>query len=109
MCGTGPGGACGAGGAAAGPGAGAGLSLGGGMGTREDNLRVGSDATLEINAGVRKKIRAQVLLRRARVNEIGFEISDTDLESRYRLRQVLIEAFENAKEVKTADWDGNRK
>jgi hypothetical protein len=85
------------------------LSLGGGMGTREDNLRVGSDATLEINAGVRKKIRAQVLLRRARVNEIGFEISDTDLESRYRLRQVLIEAFENAKEVKTADWDGNRK
>ena len=86
------------------------LSLGGGMGTKEDNLRVGSDATLEINAGVRRKIKAQVLLRRARVNEIGFEISDTDLESRHRLRQVLMEAFEVAKDPKAnPDWGGDRK
>jgi PBS lyase HEAT-like repeat len=86
------------------------LSLGGGMGTKEDNLRVGSDATLEINAGVRRKIRAQVLLRRARVNEIGFEISDTDLESRHRLRHVLIEAFEAAKDTKAnSEWSGDRK
>jgi hypothetical protein len=85
------------------------LSLGGGMATKEDNLRVGSDATLEINAGVRRKVRAQVLLRRARVNEIGFEISDTDLESRYRLRQMLVEAFDSAKEVKGGNWDGGRK
>jgi hypothetical protein len=85
------------------------LSLGGGMGTKEDNLRVGSDATLEINAGVRRKVKAQVLLRRARVNEIGFEISDTDLESRYRLRQLLVEAFDNAKNGKTGDWGGERK
>ncbi len=85
------------------------LSLGGGMGTKEDNLRVGSDATLEINAGVRKKVRAQVLLRRARVNEIGFEISDTDLESRYRLRHLLVEAFESEKSGKTGDWSGERK
>ncbi len=85
------------------------LSLGGGMGTKEDNLRVGSDATLEINAGVRKKIRAQVLLRRARVNEIGFEISDTDLESRYRLRHLLVEAFDATKDGKNGDWGGERK
>src|SRR5437667_9385667 len=85
------------------------LSLGGGMGTKEDNLRVGSDATLEINAGVRRKVKAQVLLRRARVNEIGFEISDTDLESRYRLRHLLIEAFDNAKDGKNGDWSGARK
>jgi hypothetical protein len=86
------------------------LSLGGGMGTKEDNLRVGSDATLEINAGVRRKIKAQVLLRRARVNEIGFEISDTDLESRHRLRQVLMEAFDAAKDPKAnPDWGGDRK
>jgi len=85
------------------------LSLGGGMGTKEDNLRVGSDATLEINAGVRRKVKAQVLLRRARVNEIGFEISDTDLESRYRLRHLLVEAFDSAKNSKTDEWSGERK
>jgi hypothetical protein len=85
------------------------LSLGGGMGTKEDNLRVGSDATLEINAGVRRKVKAQVLLRRARVNEIGFEISDTDLESRYRLRHLLVEAFDGVKNSKTDDWGGERK
>ena len=67
------------------------LSLGGGMGIKEDNLRVGADANLDISVGVRR-IRAQVLLRRARVNEVGFEIVKTDLESRYRLRRMLIEA-----------------
>ena len=55
------------------------------MGSKEDNLRIGSEANLEISIGVRK-IRAQVLLRRARVNEVGFEIVNADLESRYRLR-----------------------
>ncbi|HUC28635.1 MAG TPA: HEAT repeat domain-containing protein, partial [Candidatus Acidoferrum sp.] len=41
------------------------LSLGGGMGTKEDNLRIGSEADLEISLGMRSKIRAHVLLRRA--------------------------------------------
>jgi hypothetical protein len=50
------------------------LSLGGGMGTKEDNLRIGSEADLEISLGMRSKIKAHVLLRRARVNEVGFEI-----------------------------------
>ena len=45
------------------------LSLGGGMGTKEDNLRVGSEANIDISSGVRP-VRAQVLLRRARVNEV---------------------------------------
>ena len=58
------------------------MSLGGGMGTKEDNLRIGSEANLDISMGVRH-VRAQVLLRRARVNEVGFEIVNTDLESRY--------------------------
>ncbi|HEY7098472.1 MAG TPA: HEAT repeat domain-containing protein [Terriglobales bacterium] len=84
------------------------LSLGGGMGTKEDNLRVGSEANLDISTGVRH-IRAQVLLRRARVNEVGFEIVNTDLESRYRLRRLLVEAVERAPETKNPDWDGNRK
>jgi hypothetical protein len=84
------------------------LSLGGGMGTKEDNLRVGSEANLDISTGVRH-IRAQVLLRRARVNEVGFEIVNTDLESRYRLRRLLVEALQRVPEAKPNEWDGNRK
>jgi len=84
------------------------LSLGGGMGSKEDNLRIGSDANLEISIGVRK-IRAQVLLRRARVNEVGFEIVNADLESRYRLRRLLVEGMAKTPEAKSIDWDGQRK
>ena len=84
------------------------LSLGGGMGTKEDNLRVGSEANIFISVGVRQ-IRGQVLLRRARVNEVGFEIVNTDLESRYRLRRLLVESLQRAPETKTGDWDGKRK
>jgi hypothetical protein len=84
------------------------LSLGGGMGTKEDNLRIGSEANLDISLGVRH-IRAQVLLRRARVNEVGFEIVNTDLESRFRLRRILVEAVERAPEGKSQEWDGQRK
>jgi hypothetical protein len=77
------------------------------MGTKEDNLRIGSEATLEISAGMRK-LRAHVLLRRARVNEIGFEIVNTDLESRYRLRRALVDAMQHGPELQR-EWDGNRK
>jgi hypothetical protein len=85
------------------------LSLGGGMGTKEDNLRIGSEADLEISVGMRSKIRAHVLLRRARVNEVGFEIVNTDLESRYRLRRLLVEAMNRAPQAKGEDWSGSRK
>ena len=84
------------------------MSLGGGMGTKEDNLRIGSEANLDISMGVRR-VRAQVLLRRARVNEVGFEIVNTDLESRYRLRRILVDAVERAPESKNQEWDGMRK
>jgi len=85
------------------------LSLGGGMGTKEDNLRIGSEADLEISLGMRTKIRAHVLLRRARVNEVGFEIVNTDLESRYRLRRLLVEALNHAPQNKGQEWSGDRK
>ena len=85
------------------------LSLGGGMGTKEDNLRIGSEADLEISLGMRSKIRAHVLLRRARVNEVGFEIVNTDLESRYRLRRLLVEALNHAPQNKNQEWGGDRK
>ncbi|MBI1741071.1 MAG: PilZ domain-containing protein [Candidatus Koribacter versatilis] len=84
------------------------MSLGGGMGTRNDNLRVGSEANVEISLGV-KKIRGQVLLRRARVNEVGFEFVSMDLDSRYRLRRILVEALGKAPENRGATWDGERK
>jgi len=84
------------------------LSLGGGMGTKEDNLRVGSEANIDISTGVRH-IRGQVLLRRARVNEVGFEIVNTDLESRLRLRGILMEAVERAPEIRGSEWQGERK
>ncbi len=85
------------------------LSLGGGMGTKEDNLRIGSEADLEISLGMRSKIKAHVLLRRARVNEVGFEIVNTDLESRYKLRRLLVEALNHAPQGKGGDWGGERK
>lgn len=85
------------------------MSLGGGMGTRSDNLRVGSEANVEISAGSVKKIRGTVLLRRSRVNEIGFEFVAMDLESRYRLRRVLAEALAHSPESRDLDWGGDRK
>ncbi len=85
------------------------LSLGGGMGTKEDNLRIGSEADLEVSIGMRTKIRAHVLLRRARVNEVGFEIVNTDLESRYRLRRLLVEALNRAPQKNDREWAGERK
>jgi hypothetical protein len=84
------------------------LSLGGGMGTKEDNLRIGSEANLDISLGVRH-LRAQVLLRRARVNEVGFEIVNTDMESRFKLRRLLVEALDRGPESKDEDWDGKRR
>jgi hypothetical protein len=84
------------------------MSLGGGMGTRNDNLRVGSEAHVEISLGV-KKIRGEVLLRRARVNEIGFEFVSMDLDSRYRLRRILVEALQRIPDNRGTDWDGDRK
>ncbi|HYU46531.1 MAG TPA: PilZ domain-containing protein [Terriglobales bacterium] len=84
------------------------MSLGGGMGTRNDNLRIGSEANIEVSIGV-KKIRAQILLRRARVNEIGFEFVSMDLDSRHRLRRFLMEAVGKAPANLSDDWDGERK
>jgi hypothetical protein len=84
------------------------LSLGGGMGTKDDTLRIGSDADLDIQVGMRH-IRAQVLLRRARVNEVGFEFVNTDLESRHRLRGLLMDSLEHAPEGRTSAWKNDRR
>ncbi|MGH9514370.1 MAG: PilZ domain-containing protein [Terriglobales bacterium] len=70
------------------------LSLGGGMGTKGDTLRVGSDADLQMTVGMRN-IRAQVVLRRAHVNEVGFEFVDMDMENRQRLRRLLMGSLDH--------------
>ena len=48
-------------------------------------------------------------LRRARVNEVGFEIVNTDLESRYRLRRLLVDALNARRQNKDQEWSGDRK
>ena len=58
---------------------------------------------------MRSKIKAHVLLRRARVNEVGFEIVNADLESRFRLRRILVEALNNVPQKKDGEWSGDRK
>ena len=58
---------------------------------------------------MRSNIRGQVLLRRARVNEVGFEIVNTDLESRYRLRGMLMEALNALRRIQGQEWSGDRK
>ena len=84
------------------------LSLGGGMGTKDDTLRIGSEAELDMQVGMRH-VRGQVLLRRARVNEVGFEFVDTDLESRHRLRQLLMDSLEHAPEGRGGKWKYDRR
>ena len=48
-------------------------------------------------------------LRRARVNEVGFEIVNTDLESRYRLRRLLVDTMNQSSQNKEQQWSGARK
>ena len=54
-------------------------------------------------------MRGWFLLRRARVNEIGFEFVSMDLDSRYRLRRILVEALQKVPDNRAANWDGERK
>jgi hypothetical protein len=84
------------------------LSLGGGMGTKEDTLRVGSDAELDLSVGMRH-VRAQVLLRRAGTNEVGFEFVNVDLESRHRVRHLLMDSLEHAPEGRSGAWAYGRR
>ena len=84
------------------------MSLGGGMGTKEDSLRIGSEADIDMTIGMRH-VRAQVLLRRARVNEVGFEFVNIDLEGRHRLRHLLIDSLEHTPEGRSKEWNYERK
>ena len=67
-----------------------GLSLSGGIASGEKHLLPGTLVSMRIGAGLRP-IRAQVLMRDARAQGLGFEFADMDLEERARLRKLLLE------------------
>ena len=67
-----------------------GLSLSGGIAVGEKHLQPGTLVSMKIGSGLRP-IRAQVLMRDARAQGLGFEIAGMDLEERARLRKLLLE------------------
>ncbi|HUI39240.1 MAG TPA: HEAT repeat domain-containing protein, partial [Candidatus Nitrosotalea sp.] len=67
-----------------------GLSLSGGTAIGEKHLPPGTLVSMRIGTGLRP-IRAQVLMRDARAQGLGFEIADMDLDERARLRKLLLE------------------
>jgi PilZ domain len=67
-----------------------GLSLSGGIAVGEKHLPPGTLVAMRIGSGLRP-IRAQVLMRDARAQGLGFEFADMDLDERARLRKLLLE------------------
>ena len=67
-----------------------GLSLSGGIASGEKHLSPGTLVSMRIGAGLRP-IRAQVLMRDARAQGLGFEFAEMDLEERSRFRKLLLE------------------
>ena len=84
------------------------MSMGGGLATKEDSVRISSEGTLEFSVGMRS-VKAQVILRRAKQQEFGYEVVNIDLEGRSRIRRLLIDSVAKAPETRGKDWDGNRK
>ncbi|HEX4642544.1 MAG TPA: PilZ domain-containing protein [Candidatus Acidoferrales bacterium] len=67
-----------------------GLSLSGGIAVGEKHLTPGTLVAMRIGSGLRP-IRAQVLMRDARAQGLGFEFAEMDLDERSRLRKLLLE------------------
>jgi hypothetical protein len=72
-----------------------GLSLSGGIAVGERHLQPGTLVTLKMGSSLRQ-IRAQVLMRDARAQGLGFEFADMDLDERARLRKLLLENMSSA-------------
>jgi hypothetical protein len=72
-----------------------GLSLSGGIAVGEKHLPPGTLVTMRMGSGLRP-IRAQVLMRDARAQGLGFEFADMDLDERARLRKLLLENMSSA-------------
>ncbi len=67
-----------------------GLSLSGGIATGEKHLPPGALVSMRIGSSLRP-IRAQVLMRDARAQGLGFEFAEMELDERARLRKLLTE------------------
>ena len=65
------------------------LSLQGGLAVGDLQIPVGTEATLKLGSGLRA-IMLRVLVRYARSQQAGFEIMGMDLDSRSRLRRLLV-------------------
>ena len=74
------------------------LSLGGGVARKEDTLRLGSEATLEVHSGM-KNLRTQVMIRPVASTEVSFEIVDIALEERSKLRRLLADQLHRNQET----------
>jgi hypothetical protein len=72
-----------------------GLSLSGGIAVGEKHLPPGTLVTMRMGSSLRP-IRAQVLMRDARAQGLGFEFADMDLDERARLRKLLLENMSSA-------------
>jgi hypothetical protein len=85
-----------------------GLSLSGGIAVGEKHLPPGTLVSMRIGTGLRP-IRAQVLMRDARAQGLGFEIADMDLDERARLRKLLVEnkPMQNSEETVLVAQSGN--
>lgn len=65
------------------------LSLGGGFGSPDGRMQLGSEATIELQAGA-KKVRAQIYTREAD-KHVSFEFIKMELDERSKLRRMLAE------------------
>ena len=73
------------------------LSLGGGKGEREGRLNPGTEATLNLQIGLRN-LSSRVLVRDTGSDELAFEIIHIDHDDRLRLRRLLLdEALHHAR------------
>ena len=66
------------------------LSLGGGKGEREGRLTPGTEATLNLQVGMRN-LSSRVLVRDTGGDDLAFEIIHIDLDDRLRLRRLLLD------------------
>jgi len=66
------------------------LSLGGGKGEREGRVNPGTEATLNLQIGLRN-LSSRVLVRDAGDDDMAFEIIHINLDDRLRLRRLLVE------------------
>ncbi len=64
------------------------INMGGGLAASDGKLPAGADATFELRSGLRS-IRAQILLREAKRDELSFEFARVEFEERGKLRKLI--------------------